>query len=292
MTAQFHHVPVLAEPTIAGLEIVAGGVYLDCTVGGGGHSALILQAAENVNLIGIDRDEMAIAAASENLKNNADQVSFWRGNFCEYKPDLNLKFDGILADLGVSSTQLDVAERGFSFRESGDLDMRMDNRQTLTAAEIINHYKEGELADIFFKLGEERLSRRIARQIVEKRPFKTTLELASAISACVPASYRHGRIHPATRTFQALRIVVNRELESLEKWLAIAPDWLKPDGKIAVITFHSLEDRIVKHTFRQDSRLQVITKKVIIATDEENRANPRARSAKLRIAQRGNVSVL
>jgi len=286
MTAQFHHVPVLAEPTIAGLEIVAGGVYLDCTVGGGGHSVLILQAAENVNLIGIDRDEMAIAAASENLKNNADQVSFWRGNFCEYKPDLNLKFDGILADLGVSSAQLDVAERGFSFRESGDLDMRMDNRQTLTAAEIINHYKEGELADIFFKLGEERLSRRIARQIVEKRPFKTTLELASAISACVPASYRHGRIHPATRTFQALRIVVNRELESLEKWLAIAPDWLKPDGKIAVITFHSLEDRIVKHTFRQDSRLQVITKKVIIATDEENRANPRARSAKLRIAQR------
>jgi len=286
MTAQFHHVPVLAEPTIAGLAIISGGVYLDCTVGGGGHSGLILQAAENVSLVGIDRDEMAIAAASENLKNYQSQVTFWRGNFCEYQPSPDLKFDGILADLGVSSTQFDVAERGFSFRESGDLDMRMDNRQTLTAAEIINHYKEVELADIFFKLGEERLSRRIARQIVEKRPFKTTLELANAISACVPSSYRHGRIHPATRTFQALRIAVNRELESLEKWLAVAPNWLKTGGKIAVITFHSLEDRIVKHTFREDDRLQVLTKKVIIATDEEIRANPRARSAKLRIAQR------
>ncbi|OYQ61972.1 16S rRNA (cytosine(1402)-N(4))-methyltransferase [Pseudanabaena sp. SR411] len=291
MTAQFHHVPVLAEPTIAGLEIVAGGVYLDCTVGGGGHSALILQAAENVRLVGIDRDEMAITAASDTLKDYADRVSFWRGNFCEYQPSSDLKFDGILADLGVSSTQFDVAERGFSFRESGDLDMRMDNRQTLTAAEIINHYKEVELADIFFKLGEERLSRRIARQIVEKRPFKTTLELANAISACVPSSYRHGRIHPATRTFQALRIAVNRELESLEKWLTIAPNWLKTGGKIAVITFHSLEDRIVKHTLREDDRLQVLTKKVIIATDEETRANPRARSAKLRIAQRIDASV-
>ena len=286
MTAQFHHVPVLAEPAIAGLDIISGGVYLDCTVGGGGHSALILQGLENVRLVGIDRDEMAIAAASETLKDYGDQVTFWRGNFCEYKPSSDLLFDGILADLGVSSTQLDVAERGFSFRESGDLDMRMDNRQTLTAAEIINHYKEVELADIFFKLGEERLSRRIARQIVEKRPFKTTLELANAIAACVPSSYRHGRIHPATRTFQALRIAVNRELESLEKWLAVAPNWLKIGGKIAVITFHSLEDRIVKHTFREDDRLQVLTKKVIIATDEEIKANPRARSAKLRIAQR------
>ncbi|MBD2177260.1 16S rRNA (cytosine(1402)-N(4))-methyltransferase RsmH [Pseudanabaena sp. FACHB-1998] len=286
MTAQFHHVPVLAEPTIAGLEIISDGIYLDCTVGGGGHSALILQAAENVSLVGIDRDEMAIAAASENLKDYANQVTFWRGNFCEYKPSTDLLFDGILADLGVSSTQFDVAERGFSFRESGDLDMRMDNRQTLTAAEIVNHYKEVELANIIFKFGEERLSRRIASQIVEKRPFKTTLELANAIAACVPSSYRHGRIHPATRTFQALRIVVNRELESLEKWLAVAPNWLKTGGKIAVITFHSLEDRIVKHTFREDERLQVLTKKVIIATDAENKANPRARSAKLRIAQR------
>ena len=286
MTAQFHHVPVLAEPTIAGLEIISDGVYLDCTIGGGGHSALILQAAENVRLVGIDRDEMAIAAAGEKLADYQNRVTFWRGNFCEYKPSPDLLFDGILADLGVSSTQFDVAERGFSFRESGDLDMRMDNRQTLTAAEIVNHYKEVELANIIFKFGEERLSRRIASQIVEKRPFQTTLELANAIAACVPSSYRHGRIHPATRTFQALRIVVNRELESLEKWLAVAPNWLKTGGKIAVITFHSLEDRIVKHTFREDDRLQVITKKVIIATDAENKVNPRARSAKLRIAQK------
>ncbi len=286
MTAQFHHVPVLAEPAIAGLEIVTGGVYLDCTVGGGGHSALILQGAENVRLVGIDRDGPALAAATEKLADYGDRVTFWRGNFCEYKPVNDLKFDGILADLGVSSTQFDVAERGFSFRESGDLDMRMDDRQTLTAAEIVNHYAEKELADIFYNLGEERLSRRIARQIVEKRPFHTTLELANAIAACVPSSYRHGRIHPATRTFQALRITVNRELESLEKWLAVAPNWLKPNGKIAVITFHSLEDRIVKHTFREDERLQVITKKVITATDDEIKANPRARSAKLRLAQR------
>jgi 16S rRNA (cytosine1402-N4)-methyltransferase len=290
MTAQFHHVPVLAEPAIAGLDIISGGIYLDCTVGGGGHSSLILQAAENVRLVGIDRDEMAIAAASQKLAEYinqvTNQVTFWRGNFCEYQPASDLKFDGILADLGVSSTQLDVADRGFSFREAGDLDMRMDNRQTLTAAEIVNHYKEVELANIIFKFGEERLSRRIASQIVEKRPFNTTLELANAISACVPSSYRHGRIHPATRTFQALRIAVNRELESLEKWLAVAPNWLKTGGKIAVITFHSLEDRIVKHTFREDDRLQVLTKKVIIATDEENKANPRARSAKLRIAQK------
>jgi 16S rRNA (cytosine1402-N4)-methyltransferase len=286
MIAQFHHVPVLAEPTIAGLEIISDGIYLDCTIGGGGHSALILQAAENVRLVGIDRDEMAIAAAGEKLADYQNQVTFWRGNFCEYKPSPDLLFDGILADLGVSSTQFDVAERGFSFRESGDLDMRMDNRQTLTAAEIVNHYKEVELANLIFKFGEERLSRRIASQIVEKRPFQTTLELANAIAACVPSSYRHGRIHPATRTFQALRIVVNRELESLEKWLAVAPNWLKTGGKIAVITFHSLEDRIVKHTFREDDRLQVLTKKVIIATDAENKVNPRARSAKLRIAQK------
>jgi len=286
MTSQFHHVPVLADPAIAGLEIIAGGVYLDCTVGGGGHSSLILQAAENVRLVAIDRDQMAIAAATDKLADYGNQVTFWRGNFCDYNPTPNLCFDGILADLGVSSTQLDVADRGFSFRESGDLDMRMDNRQTLTAAEIINHYKEVELANIIFKFGEERLSRRIASQIVEKRPFKTTLELANAIAACVPSSYRHGRIHPATRTFQALRIAVNRELESLEKWLVVAPNWLKAGGKIAVITFHSLEDRIVKHTFREDDRLQVLTKKVIIATDEETKTNPRARSAKLRIAQR------
>ena len=286
MTAQFHHVPVLADPAIAGLQIIAGGVYLDCTVGGGGHSSLILQAAENVHLVAIDRDQMAIAAATDKLADYGNQFTFWRGNFCDYNPPPTLLFDGILADLGVSSTQLDVADRGFSFRESGDLDMRMDNRQTLTAAEIINHYKEVELANLIFKFGEEKLSRRIASQIVEKRPFKTTLELANAIAACVPSSYRHGRIHPATRTFQALRIAVNRELESLEKWLAVAPNWLKTGGKIAVITFHSLEDRIVKHTFREDDRLQVLTKKVIIATDEETKANPRARSAKLRIAQK------
>ncbi|MDX2255224.1 MAG: 16S rRNA (cytosine(1402)-N(4))-methyltransferase RsmH [Pseudanabaenaceae cyanobacterium bins.39] len=286
MTGQFHHVPVMAESAIAALEIKEGGLYLDCTVGGAGHSALIMQGGADVKLVAIDRDAMAIAAAQARLSAYGDRVTLWRGNFSEYQPPSDLLFDGILADLGVSSTQLDLAERGFSFREAGDLDMRMDDRQTLTAAEIVNSYQEVQIANILYQLGEERLSRRIARQIVENRPFYNTLDLANAIAACVPASYRHGRIHPATRTFQALRIAVNRELESLEKWLAIAPDWLKPEGKLAVITFHSLEDRLVKHTWREDDRLRVITKKVITATDAEIRANPRARSAKLRIAQR------
>jgi 16S rRNA (cytosine1402-N4)-methyltransferase len=179
-----------------------------------------------------------------------------------------------------------VTSRGFSFRETGDLDMRMDQRQTLTAAELINHSDEVELADIFFKLGEERLSRRIARAIVAKRPFHTTTQLAEAIAYCVPRSYRYGRIHPATRVFQALRIAVNQELQILENWLHRAPDWLKPDGKIGVISFHSLEDRLVKHSFKEDSRLQVITKKPIIATELEISTNARSRSAKLRLAKR------
>jgi 16S rRNA (cytosine1402-N4)-methyltransferase len=282
----FHHIPVLADALIEGLGIIAGGHYLDCTVGGGGHSALILAAAPDVKLIAIDQDEMAIAAAKQKLSAYELQVEFWHGNFNEYSPVNGYRFDGIIADLGVSSAQLDLPERGFSFRETGDLDMRMDQRQTLTAAELINHSDEVELADIFFKLGEERLSRRIARAIVAKRPFHTTTQLAEAIAYCVPRSYRYGRIHPATRVFQALRIAVNQELQILENWLHRAPDWLKPDGKIGVISFHSLEDRLVKHSFKEDSRLQVITKKPIIATELETSTNARSRSAKLRLAKR------
>ncbi|CAN1208862.1 16S rRNA (cytosine(1402)-N(4))-methyltransferase RsmH [Tumidithrix helvetica PCC 7403] len=285
----FHHVPVLADTLIDALQISDRGYYLDCTVGGGGHSERILLAAQDVRLVAIDQDAIALQAAQTRLAHFGNQVEFWHGNFSTYQPSELGQFDGMIADLGVSSAQLDRPERGFSFRESGDLDMRMDRRQALTAADIVNTYAEKTLADIFFTLGEERLSRRIARNIVEQRPFQTTTQLADAIARCVPGSYRHGRIHPATRVFQALRIEVNQELKVLETWLQRSVDWLKPNGKIAVISFHSLEDRIVKQTFRQDERLQIITKKPLIATDEEIRQNPRSRSAKLRLAERVKI---
>ncbi|MBD0313039.1 MAG: 16S rRNA (cytosine(1402)-N(4))-methyltransferase RsmH, partial [Microcoleus sp. T3-bin5] len=176
--------------------------------------------------------------------------------------------------------------RGFSFRHSAPLDMRMDKRQSLTAAEAINSWDEKQLADIFFKYGEERLSRRIARRIVEQRPFHTTTGLAEAIAACVPRQYRYGRIHPATRVFQALRIVVNEELTSLETFLLRAPNWLKPGGRIGIISFHSLEDRLVKHGLRNSPLLQVLTKKPITPQADELEQNPRSRSAKLRLAER------
>ena len=190
------------------------------------------------------------------------------------------------ADLGVSSPQLDVAERGFSFRSEAPLDMRMDRSQGITAQKIVNHWKEVSLADLIYTYGEERFSRRIAKKIVQQRPFQTTTELASAIASTVPGKYRHGRIHPATRTFQALRIEVNQELKSLEKFIEVAPTWLKPNGVIGIISFHSLEDRIVKHRFREHELLKVITKKPIVAQPDEQRENPRSRSAKLRFATR------
>ena len=179
-----------------------------------------------------------------------------------------------------------LAERGFSFRHTAALDMRMDRTQSLTAAEIINYWDEVELANIFYQYGEERLSRRIAKRIVEQRPFQTTTELADAIARTVPRKYRYGRIHPATRVFQALRIVVNQELSALEKFLDLVPGWLRTRGRIGIISFHSLEDRIVKHKFREADTLQVLTKKPITAQPEEKSQNPRSRSAKLRFAQK------
>lgn len=281
----FEHIPVLAGPLITGLGIQAGGIYLDATVGGGGHSRLILAAAPDVKIIAIDRDPQALAAAQKNLEEYRDRVEFWPGNFAEYQPHQQ-KFNGIIADLGVSSAQLDTPSRGFSFRHQANLDMRMDTNQELTAAEIINHWQEKQLADIFYKYGEERLSRRLAKRIVETRPFQTTTQLAEAIAMSVPSKYRHGRIHPATRVFQALRIAVNQELTSLETFLEKAPTWLHPGGKIEIISFHSLEDRIVKHTLRNSPILKVVTKKPIIPETEEIAENPRSRSAKLRIAER------
>ncbi|AFZ19562.1 16S rRNA (cytosine(1402)-N(4))-methyltransferase RsmH [Allocoleopsis franciscana] len=284
-TTAFSHVSVLSRELVEGLNIRPGGHYLDATVGGGGHSQLILEAAPEVQLTAIDRDAVALAAAQVKLAAYGNRIHFWQGNFAEYEP-YSRQFDGIIADLGVSSAQFDTPERGFSFRHTADLDMRMDQRQSLTAADVINQWDAPQLADAFYKYGEERLSRQIARRIVEKRPFQTTTELADAIAYSVPPKYRHGRIHPATRVFQALRIVVNQELASLETFLSRAPHWLKPEGRIGIISFHSLEDRIVKHTLRDSPLLRILTKKPITAQEKELADNPRSRSAKLRLAER------
>ena len=284
----FSHSPVLSQEVITGLNIQPGGNYLDLTVGGGGHSRLILETAEDVKVTCVDQDEDALKAAKENLAEFGDRVKFIHSNFANYQFIEN-SYDGILADLGVSSYHLDHPERGFSFRNTANLDMRMNQQQSLTAGDIINEWDEKELADIFFKYGEERLSRRIARRIIEKRPFDTTTELANAIAYSVPPKYRHGRIHPATRVFQALRIAVNDELKVLETLIEKAPNALIPGGRIAIISFHSLEDRPVKHGLRNSDSLRVLTKKPIIATEEEIKQNPRSRSAKLRIAEKKNI---
>ncbi|MEM9136125.1 MAG: 16S rRNA (cytosine(1402)-N(4))-methyltransferase RsmH [Cyanobacteria bacterium P01_F01_bin.42] len=283
--SEFFHLPVLPEAVMTGLEIRPHGHYLDVTVGGGGHSSLILRADDTVRLTALDQDEQAIRAASQTLAPFGDRVQFRQGNFATYDPGKQ-KFDGILADLGVSSTQFDQAERGFSFRFDAPLDMRMDQGQDLSAVDIINHYSEKDLADIFFHYGEERLSRRIARRIVERRPLQTTSDLANTVLSAMPTTKKRWRIHPATRVFQALRIAVNRELEVLDDLLKRAPNWLTPQGRLCIISFHSLEDRRVKHAFRGHPALKIITKKPLQASAEEESLNPRSRSAKLRVAEK------
>jgi 16S rRNA (cytosine1402-N4)-methyltransferase len=284
----FFHIPVLAQECLEGLALKPSGHYLDVTVGGGGHSRRILATAPGITLVALDQDASAIAAAQQALADYGDRVQFRHTNFAQFEPG-EQQFDGILADLGVSSTQLDQGDRGFSFRQTAPLDMRMDQRQPQTAADIINHWSETDLANLIYTYGEERLSRRIARRIVEQRsqqPFSSTTELAEAIFHAVPRTYRYGRIHPATRTFQALRIAVNQELEQLETWLHKAPTWLKPGGRLAIISFHSLEDRIVKHRLKENPDLTVVTKKPIQPSDAELETNGRSRSAKLRVAQK------
>ncbi len=281
----YHHISVLASEVITGLQLRLEGNYLDTTFGGGGHSRLLLESLPDLQVTAIDRDEQALATAQPLLDEYGSRLTLWQGNFADYAPK-NGQFDGIIADLGVSSPQLDQPARGFSFRVTSPLDMRMDQNQNLSAAEIINHWDSNQLANLFYEYGEERLSRQIARQIVKLRPFETTTDLAGAIAGAVPPSYRYGRIHPATRVFQALRIAVNGELTALEQLLEKSPHWLKPGGIIAIISFHSLEDRRVKHFFRNSPLLQVLTKKPIIPSLEEQRQNPRSRSAKLRLAQR------
>ncbi len=273
--------------------------YLDCTVGYGGHAEKILEASDsNSRLIGFDRDEGAIAASREKLARFGGRVLLFHGHFVDLKQHITLsgisQVDGILFDLGVSSPQLDEPARGFSFQWDGPLDMRMDRSMSGTAADLVNRWPETQLADTIFQFGEERFSRRIARAIVRARqryPLATTKELVSVIEGAVPANYRHGRLHCATRTFQALRIAVNQELDCLEPALRDAVDVLSPGGRLCVISFHSLEDRIVKHTLRMlsstdDPALMVLTKKPQIPSKEESDRNPRSRSAKLRAAQR------
>ncbi|PSB32522.1 16S rRNA (cytosine(1402)-N(4))-methyltransferase RsmH [Chlorogloea sp. CCALA 695] len=280
----FFHIPVLSQEVISALAIRPGGHYLDATVGGGGHSEAILQTYPDVKVTALDWDEQAISAANQRLGEYGSRIEFVLSSFADFEYKI-ASFDGIIADLGVSSYHLDTAERGFSFRNTAPLDMRMDRRRDLTAAEVINDWDENDLANIFFKYGEERLSRRIARRIVEKRPFTTTTELAEAITYSVPKQYRYGRIHPATRVFQALRIVINEELTAIENFLIRAPISLVPGGRIVVISFHSLEDRIVKHSLRESTIVKVITKKPITAQAEELENNVRSRSAKLRVAE-------
>ena len=297
----FDHVPVLAEQVLASfaelsplLALQPGGeaALLDCTLGGGGHSALLLEAYPGLRLIGLDQDPLARRAAAERLAPFGDRVTIVASNFADYTPPASgvPPLVAVMADLGVSSPQLDGAERGFSFRSDGPLDMRMNPERGETAAELINRLDESELADLIYAYGEERLSRRIARKIKELGPWggpgKGTAELAYVVAGCYPPKARRGRIHPATRSFQALRIAVNNELAVLDQLLQRAPDWLVPGGLFGVISFHSLEDRRVKTAFASDERLQRVTRKPLVASEAEEAANPRSRSAKWRVARR------
>ncbi|MBD2423963.1 16S rRNA (cytosine(1402)-N(4))-methyltransferase RsmH [Cyanobium sp. FACHB-13342] len=291
----FDHVPVLAEPVVAGFAGLApllaaqgGGVLVDCTLGGGGHSALLLEAHPQLHLVGLDQDPLARAAAAARLAPFGQRVTIVASNFAAYTPPGPVL--AVLADLGVSSPQLDGAERGFSFRSDGPLDMRMNPEAGETAAALLARLEEGELADLIYAYGEERLSRRIARRIKDhlasEGPFPGTAALAYAVAGCYPPAARRGRIHPATRTFQALRIAVNDELAALDTLLDQAPDWLARGGLFGVISFHSLEDRRVKTAFLGDERLERVTRKPLIASAEEQERNPRSRSAKFRLARR------
>jgi 16S rRNA (cytosine1402-N4)-methyltransferase len=298
---QFKHVPVLLNEVLNGLAPHAGGRYIDGTLGGGGHAAAVLEAsAPDGRLLGIDADPAALAAAGARLAAFGERATLTHGNFRDIgRLAIEQGFervDALLLDLGVSSYQLDTPGRGFSFAADAPLDMRLDPTEGKTAADLVNGTSEGELADLIYRYGEERGSRRVARFIAEarrKRPIATTGELAELVARALGG--RHGKIHPATRTFQALRIAVNRELESLEMALPQAVELLGEGGRLAIISFHSLEDRIVKLFFRAESgysggerpaRLQIITKKPIEATEQEARANSRSRSAKLRVAEK------
>jgi 16S rRNA (cytosine1402-N4)-methyltransferase len=288
MPQERSHVPVLFQTVIEYLAPRDGGRYIDATLGAGGHAAGILDAsAPTGRLLGLDADPGALTITSANLARYDARARLVHSNF----ENLNAiaaahgftSVDGIVLDLGLSSMQLSDAARGFSFLTDGALDMRFNLDDATTAAALVNSLGEKELADLIFEYGEERASRRIARAIVHARPLNTTKQLADVIERSLG---RRGRIHPATRTFQALRIAVNRELEVLDHVLPQVVETLKPGGHVAIISFHSLEDRCVKDFFRSSDQLRVSTKHPIRPTDEEIAANPRSRSAKLRVAER------
>ncbi len=309
------HLSVLPDEVLEALAPERGGWFVDCTTGLGGHTEALLRANDAVRVVAIDRDREALGFAERRLAPFAGRVTFVHRDYREL-PDVldELKLPsvaGILADLGVSSWQLDDAERGFSFQRSGALDMRMDRTQMTTAAKLVNGLPERELADVIFEFGEERLSRRIAKRIVEARrvaPIETTAQLAEIVRKCVPV---HGkqRIDPATRTFQAIRIAVNRELDELDGFVAACVERLAPGGRLAIISFHSLEDRLIKHAMRREAgmapeddtprsqmdwnlgkrpepRVTLISRKPVTASEAEQAANPRARSAKMRVCEK------
>ena len=306
------HKSVLLDETVELLNPQTGGIFVDATLGLGGHAEAILETAPDAHLVGIDQDLQAIGLAAERLAKFGERTRIFHANFAEIKAVLREAgieaVDGVLADLGVSSLQFDSGERGFSFRFDAPLDMRMNaDSSRATAADLLENLSEEEIADLIYKYGEERLSRRIARRIVWKReigePVKTTKELAETVEKAVGRKSGAGKdkIHPATKTFQALRIAVNGELEILEDFIRDAIDVLKTGGRLAIITFHSLEDRIVKQVFQKlagkcscpprlrqcvcgaEKRIEILTRKPVVAGDAEISANPRSRSAKLRV---------
>lgn len=308
----FKHVSVLLEECITNLNIKENGIYVDGTLGGAGHSSEIVKhLSENGLLIGIDQDENAIEAASQKLSSVIDRVKLVRDNFSNINnvlEDLEISgFDGLLLDLGVSSHQLDEAERGFSYMQDAELDMRMDNRKSLTAKEVVNRYSEKQLEDIIKMYGEEKWAKRIAKFIVDFRDdteISTTHQLVDIIKKAIPKGARINGPHPAKRTFQAIRIEVNNELNIIKDTIEDATQKLNKGGRICIITFHSLEDRIVKNTFKKlkdpctcppefpvckcgkKPMVKIITRKPILPTDQEIDVNPRSRSAKLRVIEK------
>ena len=309
--SEYHHVSVLLEEGIEGLAIKPDGIYVDGTLGGAGHSSRIAASLTTGRLIGIARDPVALKAAGERLKPYADRVTLVHSNFCEIKQvlqDLNIDgVDGILLDLGVSSPQLDDGARGFSYMADAPLDMRMNSEDSLTAHTVVNTWPQEELKRILYTYGEERYSPQIAAAICrrrEEKPIETTLELVDVIRSAMPAAALREKQHPAKRSFQAIRIAVNDELGSVEKVMRDAIPALNPGGRLAIITFHSLEDRIVKQGMADAAKgctcppnfpvcvcgkkpkVKIISRKPITSTDEELERNPRARSAKLRVCEK------
>ena len=288
----FNHKSVMKDEIIASLERyplihhnhLKG---IDATLGGGGHSYHLLRKYSDLNIIGLDQDPFARKSASQKLDEFKNRIDIRASNFADFVPKEKVAF--VIADLGVNSNQIDDPKRGFSFQKDGPLDMRMNPFLEIDAQKLIEALNEKDLANLIYKYGDERLSRKIARKIKmdlkEKGKYSGTKELAYSIAGCFPPKQRYKKIHPATRTFQALRIAVNKEIDVLEKFLQVVPEWLLPGGIVSIISFHSLEDRLVKSSFKIDQRLKNLTKKPITPSQQEVELNRRARSGKLRIAQ-------